>query len=48
MHQLWSQFTLVASPVNVDVTWSRDEVLVSGFLCHSLGFHPGFSLLFCF
>ena len=48
LHQLWSQFTLVASPVNVDVTWSRDEVLVSGFLWHSLGIHPGFSLLFCF
>ena len=48
VHQLWSQFTLVASPVNVDVTWLRDEVLVSGFLCHSLGIHPGFSLLFCF
>ena len=43
-----SQFTLVASPVNVDVTWSRDEVLFSGFLCHSLGIHPSFSLLFCF
>ena len=48
MHQLWSQFTLVAGQVNVDVRWSRDEVLVSGFLCHSVGTHPGFSLLFCF
>ena len=48
VHQLWSQLTLVASPVNVDVTWSRDEVRVSGFLCHSLGIHPGLSLLFCF
>ena len=27
-HQLWSQFTLTASRVNIDVTWSRDEVLV--------------------
>ena len=32
VHQLWSQFTLVAWQVNVDVAWSRDEVLVSGFL----------------
>ena len=31
VHQLWSQFTLVTSQVNIDVTWSRDEVLVSGF-----------------
>ena len=48
VHQLWSQFTLVAGQVNVDVTWSRDEVLVSGFLCYSLSTHPGFPLLFCF
>ena len=48
VHQLWSQFTLAAGQVNVDVTWSRDEVLVSGFLCHSVGTYPGFSLLFCF
>ena len=26
--QLWSQFTLIASRVNIDVAWSRDEVLV--------------------
>ena len=32
VHQLWSQFTLIAGQLNVDVTWSRDEVLVSGFL----------------
>ena len=32
VHQLWSQFTLIAGQVNVDVTWSRDEVLVSGFI----------------
>ena len=48
VRQLWSQFTLVAGQVNVDVTWSRDEVLVSGFLCLLLSPHPGFSLLFCF
>ena len=47
-HQLWSQFTLVAGQVNVDVMWSRDEVLVSGFLCPRVSSHPGFSLLFCF
>ena len=28
VHQLWSQFTLTASRVNSDVTWSRGEVLV--------------------
>ena len=32
VNQLWSQFTLTASRVNIDVTWSRDEVLV-GFFC---------------
>ena len=48
VQQLWSQFTLVASQVNIDVTWSRDEVLVSGFLCHFVCSHPGLSLLFCF
>ena len=26
--QLWSQFTLIASRVNIDVAWSRDEELV--------------------
>ena len=26
--QLWSQFTLIASRVNIDVAWSREEVLV--------------------
>ena len=30
--QLWSQFTLIASRVNIDVAWSRDEVLVGSFL----------------
>ena len=29
VHQLWSQFTLVAAQVNVDVTWLRNEVLLS-------------------
>ena len=27
--QLWSQFTLIASRLNIDVAWSRDEVLVA-------------------
>ena len=26
VYQLWAQFTLSAVRVNVDVTWSRDEV----------------------
>ena len=29
VYRLWPQFTLSAVRVNVDVTWSRDEVLVS-------------------
>ena len=29
VYRLWAQFTLSAVRVNVDVTWSRDEVLVS-------------------
>ena len=33
VYQLWAQFTLSAVPVNVDATWSRDEVLVSIFVC---------------
>ena len=28
VNQLWSQFTMIASRVNIDVAWSRDEVLV--------------------
>ena len=28
VNQLWSQFTLIASRGNIDVAWSRDEVLV--------------------
>ena len=31
VHQLCSQFTLIAGQVNVDVTWSRHELLVSVF-----------------
>ena len=30
--QLWSQFTLIASGVNIDVAWCRDEVLIVIFL----------------
>ena len=32
VNQLWSQFTLIASRVNIDVAWSRDEVSVGIFL----------------
>ena len=31
IYQLWAQFTLSAVRVNVNVTWSRDEVLVSSY-----------------
>ena len=41
VHQLWSQFTLTASRVNRDVTWSRDEVLlgISRFMCLCIDVH---------
>ena len=29
LEQLWAQFSLTASSVNIEVCWSRDEVLVS-------------------
>ena len=48
VHQLWSQFTLVASQVNIDVTWSRDEVLVSGFFATSYALIPDFHCCFAF
>ena len=32
IHQLWSQITLIAGQLNMDVTWSRDDVLVGGLL----------------
>ena len=31
VYQLWAQFTLSAVRVNVDVTWSRDDVWVSSY-----------------
>ena len=31
VYRLWAQFTLSAVRVNVDVTWSRDEILVSSY-----------------
>ena len=32
VYKLWAQFTSSAVRVNVDVTWSRDEVLVSSYI----------------
>ena len=32
VYRLWAQFTLSAVRVNVDVTWSHDEVLVSSYI----------------
>ena len=32
VYRLWAQFTLSAVRVNVDVTWSRDEFLVSIYI----------------
>ena len=34
VHQLWSQFMLTVSRMNIDVTWSRDKVLIGVFLFH--------------
>ena len=48
VHQLWSQFTLIAGQVNVEVTWSQDEVFVKASFYHIMRDHPGLSLLFCF
>ena len=31
VYRLWAHFTLSAVRVNVDVSWSRDEVLVSSY-----------------
>ena len=39
VHQLWSQFTLTASRVNIDVAWFRDEVLVGNSLFDVLRLH---------
>ena len=41
VQQPWSQFTLTASRVNIDVKWSRDEVLVgiSCFMCLRIHVH---------
>ena len=41
VHQLWSQFTLTVSRRNINVTWSRDEVLVgiSCFMCLRIHVH---------
>ena len=33
VYQLWAQFSLSAVLFNVDVTWSRDEVLVGIHIC---------------
>ena len=43
--QLWSQFTLIASRVNIEVAWSRDEVLV-GIVLFVISTHT-FSLAYC-
>ena len=40
VHHLWSQFTLIAGQVSVDITWSRDEVLVSRLLLHFIHSYP--------
>ena len=48
VYRLWAQFTLSAVRVNVDVTWSCDEVLVSSYslihIFHVASVHPICSL----
>ena len=34
VYQVWPLFTLTASRMNIDVTWSRDEVLVGNLMFH--------------
>ena len=46
VYQLWSQFMLTASRMNIDVTWSRDEVLVGNFLFH-LSTYPCSMVYWC-
>ena len=48
VHQLWSQFILIAGQVNVDVTYSRDEVLASGFFVIIYVVMPIFHCCFAF
>ena len=49
VYRIWAQFTLSAIRVNVDVTWSRDEVLVSIYILLPIFYlacvHP---LFYCF
>ena len=49
VYRLWAQFTLAAVRVKADVTWSRDEVLVSSYsllrMFHVACVHP---VLCCF
>ena len=46
VHQVWSQFTLTASRVNIDVRWSRDEVSLGiSFLCVYVFMSTGLLLL---
>ena len=40
VYQLWAQFTLSAVLVNVDVTWSPDEVLVSIYISSAYSTWP--------
>ena len=48
VHQLWSQFTITTSRVNIDVTWSRDEMLdgISRFMCLRMHDHWVIAALF--
>ena len=43
--KLWAQFVLTAGPVNTEVAWTRDQVLVGYGITSS---HSQFILLFCF
>ena len=47
VYRLWAQFVLSAVLVNVDVTWSRDEVLVSSYTFATYVLRGLASNLFC-
>ena len=46
VYRLWAQFTFSAVRVNVDVTWSSDEVLVSSYKLLRI-FHVAYVLPIC-
>ena len=48
VEKLWAQFVLTSGPVNTEVAWTRDEILVGSVNSGVTSSHSGFALLFCF